>query len=319
MITRRDLGRRVVVRKIIGQRDGRPMSSDILGELVELSEDHVTVRDERGNDERIPRALVAAAKPIPPRRASYRDIVVLERLAAAGWPAADTDQIGEWLLRATDGWTNRANSALPLGNPDVGLDQALDQVGSWYATRRLTARFAVPLPAFRSLDRALEDRGWQPTHRVLVQTASLAELLAAQPELVDLPPVHVTPWPDPDWLRVVGDRKGGLPEVAIRVLTGVRVPAFASVYDAGELLAIGRGVVDQEWLGLSLMEVVPGARRSGLARQVLASLVRWGAEHGAERVYLQVEADNRAALALYSSLGFSTHHSYLNREAPPAS
>jgi GNAT superfamily N-acetyltransferase len=309
----------VVVRKIVGERDGRPVFSDVVGELVDFTDEHLTVRDEDGNNQQIPRILVAAAKPIPPRRAAYRDIVALERVAAAGWPAHETGRIGRWLLRAAEGWTSRANSVLPLGHPGVGLDRALDQVRAWYAARDLTPQFAVPLPAFRSLDRELTNRGWQPTHRVLVQTASLPELLTGLPGPDrDLPPITVTPKPGADWLRMVGDRKGGLPDGAARVLTGARLPGFASAYESGELLAIGRGVVDDGWLGLSLVEVVPGARRRGLARHVLAALARWGAEHRAERAYLQVEPDNAAALALYAGFGFSTHHSYLGRDAPAA-
>lgn len=322
MITSRDIGRRVVVRKIVGERAGRPLFSDILGELVSCQDDHLTVRVAAGSDEKVPWNLVAAARPIPARRPARHDIVALERVAAAGWPAPDTGTLGDWLLRAAAGWTNRANSVLPLGDPGVPLPQALERVRTWYAERGLTPRFAVPLPAFRALDRELADLGWQPTHRVLVQTASLAEVrgtLAAPadpPERGGLPPVRITPRPDQDWLRVAGNRKGGLSPVAVRVLAGARQPGFASVYESGELVATGRGVVDAGWLGLSLVEVAPHARRRGLARHVIAALVRWATDHQATRGYLQVEEQNPAANALYASLGFTTHHSYLNRAAP---
>ena len=33
-------------------------------------------------------------------------------------PPRTQDRLGDWLLRAADGWTGRANSALPLGDPD---------------------------------------------------------------------------------------------------------------------------------------------------------------------------------------------------------
>jgi ribosomal protein S18 acetylase RimI-like enzyme len=36
----------------------------------------------------------------------------------------------------------------------------------------------------------------------------------------------------------------------------------------------------------------------------------WGAELGAATAYLQVLGDNSPALALYESLGFTTHHQY---------
>ena len=41
----------------------------------------------------------------------------LERVAAAHWRGTEQEWLGEWLLRAADGFTGRANSALPLGDP----------------------------------------------------------------------------------------------------------------------------------------------------------------------------------------------------------
>jgi RimJ/RimL family protein N-acetyltransferase len=41
---------------------------------------------------------------------------------------------------------------------------------------------------------------------------------------------------------------------------------------------------------------------------VCAALQTWGADHGAERVYVQVLEDNHAAIALYASMGFGLHH-----------
>ena len=170
MITESDVGRRVVIRRVVGLRDGRPQFTDLLGQLVAVDETHFVVRTATG-DHLVPRAEVAAAKPVPPRRATKREIVALERVAAKGWPAPDTAMLGDWLLRAADGWTNRANSVLPLGDPGVPLPEALDRIHEWYAGRGMKPRFAVPLPGFDLLDRELAGRGWRRTHTVLVQTA----------------------------------------------------------------------------------------------------------------------------------------------------
>ncbi len=48
----------------------------------------------------------------------------LERRAALGWRAPEEERLGDWLLRAADGFTGRANSALANGDPGRPLDRA---------------------------------------------------------------------------------------------------------------------------------------------------------------------------------------------------
>ena len=45
----------------------------------------------------------------------------LERAAALHWQAPETEPLGEWRLRAVAGFTGRANSALPVGDPGLPL------------------------------------------------------------------------------------------------------------------------------------------------------------------------------------------------------
>ena len=61
----------------------------------------------------------------------------LERAAALHWQAPDQERLGEWRLRAADGFTGRANSALPLGDPGLPLPAAVNAVEEWYRRRGL--------------------------------------------------------------------------------------------------------------------------------------------------------------------------------------
>jgi GNAT superfamily N-acetyltransferase len=63
-------------------------------------------------------------------------------------------------------------------------------------------------------------------------------------------------------------------------------------------------------LGLTAVEVAPSTRRQGLGTRICAGLAAWGLEHGAQKMYLQVAADNDAALVLCERLGLTTHHRY---------
>jgi ribosomal protein S18 acetylase RimI-like enzyme len=70
----------------------------------------------------------------------------LERVAAAHWRGTEEEWVGDWLLRAAGGFTGRANSALPLGDPGRPLDDALALVTRWYRERGLAPMIAVPVP-----------------------------------------------------------------------------------------------------------------------------------------------------------------------------
>ncbi len=248
-------------------------------------------------------------------------ITALERVAAAAWPAPDTARLGGWLLRAAGGWTGRANSVLPLGDPGVPLGTALTGIRAWYAARDLPARINVPLPLGTNLDRSLGRRAWCRSEPVLVQVATLdgvrhgvRHAIGGSRGRPPQCPVAIDAVPTDDWLAVVADRKHSLPGVAYGILTGGPRVGFATVRAPdGTLRAIARGVADGDWLGLFLIEVTPLARRQGLARQMIGALAGWAADHGATRAYLQVVQSNTAATTLYRTLGFRTHHRYVSR------
>ena len=65
MLGHADVGYRVVIRYVAGERDGRPLFTDALGDLVEASDTELTVRTRRGVI-RVPVDLVVAGKRVPP-------------------------------------------------------------------------------------------------------------------------------------------------------------------------------------------------------------------------------------------------------------
>jgi ribosomal protein S18 acetylase RimI-like enzyme len=318
VLRQQDLGHRIVVRRIVGIREGRPQFTDALGELVELSESHITLATDRGRL-RVPIGEVHRAKRVPAaRRPTATAVIALELAADEAWPAPERERLGDWLLRGADGWTGRANSALPVGDPDRPLPAALDAVQRWYADRGQPAMVNTPLPLAAPVGAELDARGWTTRPPVLVQTMPLAALPPAAPGSADQPPVRLAGTPTDDWLGIAAGRKGGLPDAARHVLTAVQKICFAGVYADGQLVAVGRGTVTGpgRWLGLTLIEVLPEARRQGLAGRVIRALADWGGAEGATHAFLQVEQRNTPAVALYRSLGFTTHHTYLTRVAP---
>jgi hypothetical protein len=106
----------------------------------------------------------------------------LERAAARHWQAPDTEPLGEWLLRAADGFTGRANSALPLGDPGRPLPEAVTAVAQWYRRRGLRSMIVLPQGAAPDhLETHLNERGWLPRPApAFVMVAEIAGLPASQ-------------------------------------------------------------------------------------------------------------------------------------------
>ena len=78
-------------------------------------------------------------------------------------------------------------------------------------------------------------------------------------------------------------------------------PVFATLAETG--FALGRVVADEA--ELLTIAVAPEARRQGEGRALLDGFLRTALARGAETAFLEVAADNAAALALYRRSGFS--------------
>lgn len=325
-IDRSDVGRRVSARRISEFVDDRPVFRDVIGVLTSWDDRGLTVEPRSGGPVSFPEHALVAGKPVPlypARRAALPavEVVDLQRIAARGWPAVEQEPLGEWTLRASAGFTRRANSVQALGDSGLPAAEALDAVRRWYEQRGLPAWFEVTEPGSpKDLAADLDRLGaaYSPT---LVKTAELAPLTrTGSGDGRDR--VRLARTADADWMslyrRVTADP--AVEEAARAVIHGGPSVWFATVHDTygcgteGDgtppVLAIGRCVVDGRWAGFGAIEVAPWARRRGLASAVMAVLAARAAEEGATGGYLQVEAENSGAITLYDGLGFTTSHTY---------
>ncbi|TDE08793.1 GNAT family N-acetyltransferase [Jiangella asiatica] len=272
------------------------------------------VPDRGGDRVDVAESDVVAIKAIPARTVTRRDIRDLEAAAVHGWRALETAWLGGWLLRASGGFTGRANSCMPLDDPGLPVTDAVAQVERWYRERELVPAFQVPEPLGVTLSPVLDARGWPPLEdRTLVMTAPVDDARAAA--RAELPPVRVDDRPDDAWLAGYHYRGGELPAHAIDVLVNASTVGFASVDDDGVRVAIARGAVTdapsgRRWLGIAAVEVAPSARRRGLGSHIVSGLAAWAAGLGAQEAYLQVTEPNTAAQMTYRRLGFVEHHAY---------
>ncbi|MCC3762421.1 GNAT family N-acetyltransferase [Glycomyces sp. TRM65418] len=280
--------------------------TDITGELIEIGPERWRVLPASGTAVTVDAADVVAARPIPPKPTAFSEILELERHLAATWPAIETADLGGWVLRYSQGFSRRANSALALTAPEGGPDAAVAAVEAWYDARGARPLVALAGPVTKRLEADLASRGWEAEGAAAVMTKAL-EPVAYTGE------ARVVPEPCAAFLEQAGR---GRPEVAARVFGAGPGRGYAEVWRDGSLAARGRGAIAGDTVAITNIGTLPQWRRQGLGAEVLHALEAWGAEHGARRAALQVETDNEAALAMYARQGYAERYRYAYRARP---
>jgi N-acetylglutamate synthase len=318
-ITAADVGKRVSVRRLNDPGAPGEKFTDTVGVLASWDDGVLLITRKSGETVRIPESALVAGKVVPaaPARrrgpaASYEE---LAHIATRAWPPVESERLGEWELRAASGFTRRANSVLPLGDPGMPLPAALDAVRRWYGDRGLPAYVQTATGAEGTqelLCAELERLGWVREVTAEMWIGALAPVADRE----EPAGVVLSRQADEAWLARYQRR--GVGEVALKVLGSGPSVWFATVPGEGgdAPAAIGRCVVDGRWAGFAAVEVDPALRRRGLATTVMAALARQALEEGASAAWLQVEADNAGARAMYAGMGFGAHHAYHHYRSP---
>ncbi|MFJ2439211.1 GNAT family N-acetyltransferase [Streptomyces sp. NPDC087658] len=319
-VTRTDVGKRVSVRQLTGDARAGEKFTDTVGVLTSWDDGVLLITRRTGESVRIPESALVAGKVVPSaparRRGPSATFEELSRVCARAWRPVESERLGDWELRAASGFTRRANSVLPLGDPGLPLDEALTRAGQWYEKRALPLFIQTATGAEGTQERLcaeLERRGWLPEVSTEVRTGAPAPLGDRDS---DISAVRLERSVDDAWLRRYQRSADPGPHV-LHVLNSGPSVWFATVPGEGAVpAAIGRCVVDGRWAGFMAVEVDPAYRRRGLATAVMTALARRALEEGASAAWLQVEADNTAARVLYDGLGFAVHHHYQYFRAP---
>lgn len=233
----------------------------------------------------------------------------LEPVSDRAWSPEARADLGGWRLNASRGLSGRINACWPLAPPDRPPDEAIAAVEAWYAARGLPPVFKLAQSAVAPDDLAarLQARGYRSYTETLMMTGPVEG--AADPG------VRVDEALDPAFAAVFAAAGHGDPaDTAERLSALERTPrprGFARLDVAGAPAAIGAVAVDGDWAGVFAMRTAADQRRQGLAWRVFRALMDHAARAGARRAYLQVEAVNAPAIALYQRAGFATAYSYL--------
>lgn len=236
------------------------------------------------------------------------DIESIERATLSAVSPQAVEEISGWLLPFDSGTVGRAKSAVPLSHetPDA---MVLAQIEARYAAHDLPAALRIPeVPAFGTFREALARRGFTGGRPTQVHWVALSDL----PRAASSDCVLIAPAPDDGWASVFLGEGFDPVDGASRVKTLSRAPQalFARVREGGRIVAAGMASFSHGWASVHGMRTALDRRGRGLAQSVVAALADAARAKGCERMFLQVEAHNAAALALYRRCGFRLAWTY---------
>ena len=217
------------------------------------------------------------------------------------WPALETADVDGWLWRYASGGSQRANSASTLAFHGTDFDFAVREAERRYRAKGTPCRFTVTevsKPA--DLDARLAAMGYTRGAEHVTMAKEIAGPVCMPAD------VALFADPTPEWLAVylaglTPDRRG----VAPTILAGL--PArryYFSCHRSGAVVGSGLSIADGALASVQCMATLERARRQGCARAVLSAIEAWAAAQGCTHLYLQAEAANAAAIALYEGCGF---------------
>jgi GNAT superfamily N-acetyltransferase len=240
------------------------------------------------------------------------DPLSVEVSAEATWPAEEVIAIGPWRAGASHGYTRRANSVRTAHAPvDAGWPELIEKAEAFYRDHNLRAVFHIsPATVPANLDDLLAARGYAIEAPSQVWSANPKEVLAA-PRREFSGTAVASENPDPAWLACAWDEHHRSREALKRLCERIPSPRLFALVSADKIAASrALSVVHSNIAWLYGMATEPSHQRRGFAIQIIHEVAEWAISHSAEAIYLQVEAQNATAHALYSRAKFSHRYNY---------
>ena len=241
-------------------------------------------------------------------------MIDLRRVEEVGLNALQTQRqlfYDGWLLRVSPGKARRARSVNAHFGSTLPVADKIRYCERVYESHHLPVLFRMtPFVHPPNLGEELAARGYEAFDPTLVQVTKLDRPPdALEAEGVDLVAPGAEAFAD-----AVALLQGATPEQRDAYYERmIRTPQASRALVArvdGRAVGVGTVMVEDGFAGVFSMATAPDMRKRGIATALLARLLAWAWERGAAHAYLQVDAGNEAALAVYRRFGFATAYTY---------
>lgn len=234
----------------------------------------------------------------------------LEYAGFRAWPALEQQEIDGFVLRSSQGFTKRANSA-NLVRPLMSCHKELVRLcEKHFFDQSLPSIFRIPSFVGRGcLDEYLEENAYQARDHSLFLHRKIGSS--------DFMPCELVVKNGVDWIASYSEISGlnaTSQKLHLDMLARIEDKILMAVLvKDGIEIACGLGVLNRGLFGLFDIGTLSGKRNQGFGEKLLNGMLSWAVLNGATDSYLQVVADNAPAISLYRKLGFQDCYEYWYR------
>lgn len=239
-------------------------------------------------------------------------IKMIEDFSLNAWPSHQIQLYDSWLLRFSYFYTHRTNCVEQIGISSIPIEEKLDFCEDAYRRWGTPSIFKITPLIAPDFESHLIKRDYEVQHITEVMHLDYSRYCTALPS-ADVDLSHTI---TEKWISALFALKSTTSAIHRQIVPSMyaAIPKdtlAASISNtAGQIVALGLGILDRSYIGIYAIHVHPRYRRRSYARSICETLLNEGKRLGMEGAYLQVVDGNTSAKSLYTSLGFRDFYKY---------
>jgi N-acetylglutamate synthase len=242
-------------------------------------------------------------------------ITKIEELSMNAFPALSTVLLNGWVLRFANGYAKRANSVNPIYKCNNDLVNNIELCEKMYKSKGIDTVFKLTEnDDSYKIDEILKKRGYSYEAKTNVMLKDIGNLEATDKENRN---VVIYKEINEKWFEAFTRINKINPNntQTLKLMLNRIIPEVycAGIIEEEEIIAVGLGVAQGEYVGMYDICVQEDKRRRGLGTRIMKSLINEASRDGYKYSYLQVVDANEAAKLLYQGLGYQKQYSYWYR------
>jgi GNAT superfamily N-acetyltransferase len=233
----------------------------------------------------------------------------IEELSMNAWPCLVSNLYDGCIIRFSNGYTKRANSANPLYSNMENIGSLVTYVESIYEKEKLPIVFKVlGIKDYEKLNGYLEKNKYERIDSTDVMTIAIDQFHETTSTSVMIDDSFTE-----EWLTAFMEmNKVGLNEKTARSMLGniVGTKYVASITNGKKLIACGYGAVEEGYVGFFDIVVKEEMRGKGYGKAIMTGIINRAKKEHINKGYLQVVSSNKKAKEMYTKLGFVEDYKY---------